>query len=84
MSELVTALREGCLYHDGPPGCSSGGVDEAATDKLMTEAADEIERLQAIVERVDAIYSDWYDGRFSDGDAMSAIAGAVPTRERET
>ena len=57
MSDMTQRLREGVVYHpkrwsgDTHSDSHSGGrIDEKSTDSLMVDAADEIERLQAIEE----------------------------------
>ena len=54
MSDLVDRLRDGVVYHpkrwSGDTHDDLGGsVNEVKTDATMFEAADEIDRLQAIV-----------------------------------
>lgn len=58
MDDLTIALREGCIYHSGSAAVLDNGVDGAATDELMAEAADEIDRLRLTLRPFAAAYYD--------------------------
>lgn len=48
MSDLIERLRNGCVWHPREDRERRGNVDEAASDLLMNEAADELSRLQSL------------------------------------
>jgi hypothetical protein len=62
MSDLIKQLRDGCINHpkrwSGDTCNDLGGiVDEIASDELMSQAADEIQRLQTDLEKIKTWYN---------------------------
>lgn len=66
--DLIERLRYGCVYHpkrwSGDTHADLGGaVSEEATDAVMFEAADEIERLRRLLNEYENLYGPpwWLD-----------------------
>lgn len=87
-ADIVERLRDGAILHPRrwSGDCHSdlgGSVDEAATDALMSEAAAEIARLRAEVERLKAEAFDAWGRKEAALADRAAIAQRVAEGERD-